>query len=220
MRSGHAKFFGTKVRDRRQDLNLTHESLRKAGGPTGPTIVRAEAGRLTEPRPTTLAKFDAGLQWRQGSAARTYWEGVEPIPARDSGGRRLIPTEGVIPMTMTQALDLMNVHKQVNHLYETDPDAYTDLEPIVRGINQHVSTVVGLFVTNILELNYDDVGGGVHPLLENAFGEVLSAEVDDHDPSRDDKRYRRWLMHQLDGVEAAEERKFRSRLRRAREGQA
>ena len=35
-------------------------------------------GKLVNPRPSTLAKFDVGLRWKPGSAAEVFWQGGSP----------------------------------------------------------------------------------------------------------------------------------------------
>lgn len=79
----YPELFGVAVAARRRQLELSIAALHAAGGPTKPVVMRAERCEYSNPRPSTLTKFDKGLKWKPGTAAELFWAGVHPdIPAR------------------------------------------------------------------------------------------------------------------------------------------
>ncbi|NUS42844.1 MAG: hypothetical protein HOQ24_04020 [Mycobacteriaceae bacterium] len=210
MSGGHPSRLGEKVAERRRQLNMTLEGVKAAGGPTGPTVIRTEAGELEDPRPSTLAKFDEALQWQPGSAARVFWEDADPAPRAGE----LEPAAGTAALSIELVLGLLSAHRRLNDYADAaNPDP--ELHAITAALNEQVSTVVGLFVTDLLERNALEGGAGVvNPLLEYAFGELLSDHpVDHHGQVSEERLYRRWLMGKTADVPAGLARKFRARLR-------
>lgn len=76
--SAYPELFAVAVAARRRQLELSIDTLHAAGGPTKPVVLRAEGGEYSNPRPSTLGKFDRGLSWKAGTAAGLYWSGVHP----------------------------------------------------------------------------------------------------------------------------------------------
>jgi hypothetical protein len=217
MRTGHPEHFGNAVRERRQYLNLTLDGVKAAGGPTGPTVVRTEAGELEDPRPSTLAKFDDALQWQPGSAAKVFWDGAQPR-ARAAPSRALDPGVATVALPLEFVLDLMSTHRQLNDLADA-ASGHGQLQAVRTSFNGQISALVGMFVTDLLERNAGHEDGLAHPLLEYAFGELLSGDVFDHDGEVSEERlYRRWLMGKATTLSPAVTRKFRLRLAERRAG--
>lgn len=213
MRTGHPEHLGGKVRERRRHLNLTLDGVRAAGGPTGPTIVRTEAGELQDPRPSTLTKFDDALQWTPGSAARVFWDHGNPSPLSAVRPNNLDPGVAAVPLPLQLVLDLLTTQRRLNDFTETRDSDSDELRAICASLTTNVSGVVGMFVTDLLERNYVENGTpGVHPLLEYAFGDVLDGPVTDGDPSSEELLYRRWLMGKTTGLSPNTMRDFKIRL--------
>lgn len=81
--TAYPELFGVAVAARRRQLELSIAALHAAGGPTKPVVMRAEHCEYSNPRPSTLTKFDTGLSWKPGTAAGLYWTGIHPdIPTR------------------------------------------------------------------------------------------------------------------------------------------
>jgi hypothetical protein len=216
--AAHPQHFATKVSERRKRLGMTFLDVHRNGGPTAPTLAKAEAGALEDPRPSTLSKFDAGLRWISGSAASTYWDGNEPRPQEESRRRAVLePAPGGVVLPLDRILALMTTQAELNDLI-SDRSEHTvqtgEIQPMVNGLNQHISAIVGLFVTDLLERNHTKDRGSIQPLLEYAFAELLSTPVSADDPERYEKLYRRWLVGKSDGIGSELETSFRRRFRR------
>lgn len=221
MATARSKHFAAKVAERRKRLGLTFGDVNENGGPTAPTLAKAEAGALVDPRPSTLSKFDVGLKWMPGSAARTYWDGEEPTPREQSRAQRaaLEPGSGMISLPVEVVLDLMRTQSKLNDAVETPAGVSADeLATMVESLNKHVSTIVGLFVTDLLERNHAMGNQPAQPLIEYAFAELLAAPVLATDPDREDKLYRRWLLGKTGELSPELEASFRRRLRRCHPG--
>lgn len=217
MTGGHPEYFAARVVERRKGLGLTLVDVNQNGGPTAPTVAKAEAGELADPRPSTLSKFDVGLQWMEGSAARSYWEGEEPTP-REKAQKPHAALEtgaGTISLPLEVVLDLMNTQSRLNDFVERSGDVpAVELVTIVRSLNTHLSTVVGRFVTDLLERNHAQGNQPVQPLIEYAFAELLAPPVLPTDPDRTEKLYRRWLLGKTSGLTPELAVSFQRRLRR------
>lgn len=151
MRAGHPEHLGQVVKDRRQQLNLTLDGIKAAGGPTGPTLIRTEAGLLTDPRPSTLAKLDAALRWAPGSAARVYWEQGQPQHLSPSAsGTRSAPATVELPVELV--LKLLSSQRTLNDV--ADHARLATLDAVREDLNAHVSKIAGLCVTDLLERDY------------------------------------------------------------------
>lgn len=81
--------FARIVKARRDALNKTQEEINELGGPSDTTFSKIE-NRVWQPGRQAmiiLRKLDAGLQWEEGSAARTYFENGWPTPLPGTGGQ-------------------------------------------------------------------------------------------------------------------------------------
>lgn len=217
MRSGHMQHFAAKVSERRRLLGLTLVDVHRSGGPTAPTLMKAEAGELDLPRPSTLSKFDTGLQWMPGSAARTYWDGQEPRPReRSRTTRPLEPGTDAVWLPLEHALQLLVAQSRLTELVDGAhrPVAVSELEPLVDRLRDTISMIVGHFVTDLLERNRTEDRQTTQPLIEFAFAELLSEPVDDDDPERLEKLYRRWLLGKASELPDDTIASFRRRWRR------
>lgn len=197
---------------------MTFLDVNRNGGPTAPTVAKAEAGDLEDPRPSTLSKFDAALGWMSGSAASTYWDGSEPKP-REAADRRAVlePAASGVVLPLDRILALMTTQAELNDLINdrSEQAVHTgEIQPMVDALNQHISAIVGVFVTDLLERNHAKDRQPIQPLLEYAFAELLSAPVSADDLDREEKLYRRWLLGKGNGIDAELETAFRRRFRR------
>ncbi|ORB86056.1 hypothetical protein B1987_22370 [Mycobacterium kansasii] len=216
--AGHRQHFAVHVSRRRQNLGMTLVDVNRNGGPTAPTLAKAEAGALEDPRPSTLSKFDVGLRWVPGSAANTYWGGDEPRPREQVGKRAVLePTDGTVALPLERILAMMTTQAQLSDVldgHSAEPIPAGEIRPIVDTLNQHLSAVVGHYVTDLLERNHATDYQPMAPLLEYAFAELLSAPVSADDPQKLDKLYRRWLLGYAENIDTELEASFRRRLRR------
>jgi len=216
--AGHPAHFGEQVRSRRLQLNMTAQALRIAGGPTHPTISRAEAGNLVEPRPSTLAKFDTCLRWIPGSAARVYWRGELPELATNRHRRRrrvLDPGATTVPVPVQLATELLLNQQILSDLLDDTQGATVPvhaLEEVRDRGARAVSTLIGIVVTDLLERNWLDPEAGQPEILESTLGEILDTPVAPDDPDRLEKLYRRWLMGNHDGIDNDINEQFRRRI--------
>ena len=79
------------------------------------------------------------------------------------------------------------------------------------SLAEHVSAIVGLFVTDLLERNHN-YNEPMQLLLEYAFSELLAAPVSADEPGREDRLYRRWLLGHVEEVDPDLEVSFVHRL--------
>lgn len=216
--TGHQGHFAVQVSQRRRNLGMTLAEVNRNGGPTAPTLAKAEAGALEDPRPSTLSKFDVGLRWLPGSAANTYWSGDEPKPREHIGKRAVLkPTDGTVALPLERILAVMTTQTQLNDVldgHRAEPIPSGEIRPIVDILNQHLSAIVGHYVTDLLERNHTKGHQPMAPLLEYAFAELLSAPVSADDPEKVEKLYRRWLLGYSESIDTELEASFRRRLRR------
>lgn len=206
------------VSQRRQSLGMTLMDVNRRGGPTAPTLIKAEAGGLEDPRPSTLSKFDVGLRWLPGSAASVYWGDDEPQPEEQAGKHAELATAANnVALPLERILAMMTIQTQLNDVvdgHSHEPISPGKLRPIVNALNEHLSAMAGLYVTDLLERNHTHGNQPMQPLLEYAFAELLSAPVSADDPEKLEKLYRRWLLGHLENIDTDLEASFRRRLRR------
>jgi hypothetical protein len=213
--TANAGHFGKRVAERRRGLGLTVLDVNRNGGPTAPTVVKAEAGALEDPRPSTFSKFDAALRWMPGSAAGIYWNGEEPRTRDPSRRRVLAPASASVALPLDRVLAVVTAQNVLNDLIDSRASTVTkDIRSAVSALNEQTSSIVGLFVTDLLERNHRGDREQMQPLLEYAFCELLSAPVDTDDPDREEKLYRRWLLGRFEGIESDLELTFERRFRR------
>jgi hypothetical protein len=214
---GHQRHFGVKVAERRRRLGLTLVDVNQNGGPTAPTLAKAEAGALDDPRPSTLSKFDTALQWTPGSAARAYWEGVEPNP-RERRHRPLERGAGSISLRIDQVLALMATQSKLDELVSQQAGGHINASLVAEAIatlRSPISDIVGQFVTDLLERNYQEKSETMQPVIGYAFAELLSPPVDRDDRQREEKLYRRWLLGKHTEVPSDLQAAFRRKWRQS-----
>lgn len=220
--------FAAIVRDRRRQLNLNLVEVHAAGGPAHNTQVKAERGELIDPKPGTLRKYDVGLRWETGSAARVYWERGQPTPSRESIAPVATPMPGPALETgelttllpLDRLLGLMAVQRELNTLVQRSDSVSTrDLRPVAEQLDREVSAVVGGWATDLLERNRGD-GTRVHPLLEIAFADALAAPVHPTDADAEERLYRRWLIGgpSAEGIDADARARFELRYQSRGQG--
>lgn len=71
----------SKVIERRNELGLTQEDVRAAGGPSTATMRLVEGALQDSYKDASLARLERALQWRVGSIDRIL-QGLDPITAR------------------------------------------------------------------------------------------------------------------------------------------
>lgn len=210
--TGHPFWFATCVSSRRRQRNLTIVGLRDAGGPTKPVVLMAERGELTNPRPSTLRKFDTGLSWKPGSAANVYWEGAQPValgraPYKAGTGSIAV---GLDPLTSLLAAQ-RDIHAKVDGL-EATTSGVDDLRAALRNLDVAVSAIAGSFVTETLERNH----GQHNKTIDSAIAALLERPVSDDDPEREEKLYRRWLYGNAIEIDQPTAKRFARRLKDSR----
>lgn len=215
--SGHPEFFASVANAGRRGRTMAE--VHAAGGPAVPTLVRAEAGKLLNPKPKTFSKFDVGLGWVPGSAARAYWHAEQPVPATKSQA----PTplrfgRSSVQVPLERVLSLLDVQRDLNTLVESNPAAVPteEVQQVARRLDQEVSIIVGRWATNLLERNR--IQGSAHPGLDFAFADTLSNSVTDDDPDAEDRLYRRWLFGRSESELDDAQREMFGRRYEAREG--
>ncbi|MFD3705780.1 hypothetical protein ACFWUP_21790 [Nocardia sp. NPDC058658] len=204
----HDEFFARVVHDRRTTLGLTMLEVRERGGPAVPTQVEAERGALrTNVKPSTFAKFDAGLGWMPGSAVAAYREGHQPATiAQQPPSRTLEPGANAVAIELEQILGLLDAQRELHISLTSTLDRA--IPEAVGRLDQAVSAIVGPFVTDILERNRDQ---HTHPLIEIAFAEALAAPVSTDAPESTERLYRRWLIGRADTLDEATRQQFERR---------
>lgn len=208
----HPEWFATCVGTRRKQRNLSIDALRAAGGPTKPVVVLAEGGKLVNPRPSTLSKFDTGLKWKPGSAADVFWQGGLPTVIgrstyKSGNGNAPLKVESVTKLLAAQK----NAHEQFGHFGEFESDA-KNRRDFLRQLDDAVSIVAGVWLTDVLERNY----GQDQRAINSTIVDLLELPIDPDDPEYDEKLYRRWLFGKNVQLDAAGIKRFRRRLNASR----
>ncbi|MFD6401175.1 hypothetical protein [Nocardia sp. NPDC060249] len=195
MPRGHAEILAGFVHERRErELNMSFSAIKAAGGVSKPTMVKIEAGKITNPKTVTFDRLDKALRWVPGSAAAAYWKAAEPArledaqrvgePLRLTGGSVEIPLERVSSLMEIQAA----LHAAVDHGGELKP---ATLRGIAADLDHEVNLIVGQWVSDMMARNRTQ--GTLHTGLEVVLGEALSAPVASDDPNAEDRLYRRYL---------------------------
>ncbi|MFC9995292.1 hypothetical protein [Nocardia sp. NPDC127526] len=211
----YATFLAACVRERRRELNVSLDDVIAAGGPTRRTLVRVEAATLgPAPKPVTFRRLDQALSWHSGSAARAYWRGEKPRARAEQ--RTLDAGTAVVAVPAALALQLFNTQIELNAALGTDPVDERGLRSSVDRLNTHLGRLLGLYLTDLLERNWRP-DAAPPPLVEQAFGELLSTPVSEDDPDYEDKLYRRWLIGRAPDIPDALAGRFSGRLARARQ---
>lgn len=210
--TGHPLWFATCVSSRRRQRNLTIVGLRDAGGPTKPVVLMAERGELSNPRPSTLRKFDTGLSWKPGSAANVYWERAQPVvlgraPYKSGTGNIAV---GLDPLTKLLAAQ-RDIHGKVAGL-ENRTSSLDDLRTALGQLDVAVSAIAGSFVTETLERNH----GQHNKAIDSAIAALLELPVSEDDPEREEKLYRRWLYGNAIEIDQPTAKRFSRRLKDSR----
>ncbi|WP_032385505.1 hypothetical protein [Rhodococcoides fascians] len=175
-------------------------------------VVLAENGKLTNPRPSTLAKFDTGLRWKQGSAAEVFWQGGSPIAL---GRSTYKPGSGNVSLGIDRVSKLLAVQQEAHEQFGHSGEFESNVESrraFLRQLDDAVSLVAGVWVTDVLERNY-----GQDPrAINSTITDLLELPIDPDDPDYDEKLYRRWLFGKDTQPDPATVRRFRSRLNASR----
>ncbi|MFI6869005.1 hypothetical protein [Nocardia sp. NPDC050406] len=177
--------------------------------------MRVEAATLgPAPKPVTFRRLDAALSWRSGSAARAYWRGEKPRPVAER--RQLDAGTAFVAVPAALAVELFGIQVELNQVVGAHPLDPARLRATVDRLNTDLGRLLGLYLTDLLERNWQADGGPL-PLVEQAFGDLLSAPVAADDPDYEDKLYRRWLIGDTAGVPDELAGRFVTRLQQARE---
>ena len=216
--SGHPQYFATVIKARREQLGLTMAAVQT---PAVPTLVLAEAGKLDNPQPKTFTKFDTGLRWVSGSAARAYWHQEAPVPADEAveTSSPLVAGASGIQVPLERVLALMDVQRDLNAAAGVGTDMpAAEVSAFAARIDGEVSYLVGKWATDMLERNRQQ--GTAHPGLEFALADALAVPVDPDDPGAEERWYRRWLLggRQAAAVDEELHEKFEQRYQRSQQG--
>ncbi len=214
MQPEYATFLAACVRERRRELNVSFDDVIAAGGPTRRTLVRVEAATLgPAPKPVTFRRLDQALSWQDGSAARAYWRGEKPRARLAQPP--LDPGTAVVAVPAGLALELFNTQIEVNEALTGERVDEPCLRAALDRLNAGLGCLLGLYLTDLLERNWHPDAASP-PLLEQAFGELLSGPVSEDDPDYEGKLYRRWLIGRAPDIPDALAGRFTGRLARAR----
>lgn len=116
---------GRAVKQWRIDKRLSQERISANGGPSDVVISRIERNEKPHPRGDTLAKLDAGMEWRPGTSV-SILAGGEPIAVGESvfAGR---------PVRGASTADLMKLHVDLVQLQVEVADEIQSRYRILRG---------------------------------------------------------------------------------------
>jgi hypothetical protein len=208
----HPEWFAVCVSSRRKQRNLSIDALHAAGGPTKPVVVLAESGKLVNPRPSTLSKFDVGLKWKPGSAAEAFWHGGSPTVIGRSTYRS---GNGNVPLGLDAVTKLLalqrDAHDQFGHSGEYESDEQKR-QGFLRHLDATVSLVAGVWVTDVLERNY----GQDQKAIDSTIVDLLEVPLEPDDPDYDEKQYRRWLFGKDMQLDETTIKRYRRRLQTSR----
>ncbi|WP_194829266.1 hypothetical protein [Nocardia sp. XZ_19_231] len=196
MPGGHAEILAGFVSDRRKkQLNMSFAAIAAAGGLSKPTMVKVEAGKITNPKTVTFDRLDKSLRWVPGSAAAAYWNAAEPArledEQRESESLRL--TGGAVEIPIERISGLMEIQADLHAILEGGSELKpSTLRGIAAGLDHEVNLIVGQWVSDMMARNRTQEGT-LHAGLEVVLGEALSAPVASDDPNAEDRLHRRYL---------------------------
>lgn len=212
---------GKEVAARRHALGLSYAQVQKRGGPSDTRMSGIENSTGPAPRASTLQKIDLALNWTPGSA-QAVLDGGDPTPtpassaaaARDSS---MSLGEGHFAVSNNEIAQIVASLRRLDHEFQTAGNAVI-ADPNLHGAYLNhtavVSTIVGHWVTNLLERNVEP-GQPLPPMLELALGPYLDAEVVHDRSDLDEQLYRRWLAGREVKLTAAQRAAFTARHERA-----
>ncbi|MFC4126399.1 hypothetical protein [Nocardia rhizosphaerae] len=193
MPGGHAEILAGFVRERRErQLNMSFAAVAAAGGPSKPTMVKIEAGKISNPKTTTFDRLDRSLRWASGSAAAAYWQAAEPVRLEDErrGSEPLRLTGGAIEVPLERISGLMEIQADLHAALDGGSEPAV-LREVAARLDNEVNLIVGQWISDIMARNRSQ--GAIHTGLEVVLGESLSAPVASDDPNVEDRLYRRYL---------------------------
>lgn len=177
------------VAERRRMLGLTRIQVQENGGPADTTLARIEhpTPETAPPRPTTLRRLDKGLEWPEGSAARTLHGAApdrtdQPLDVHPDLTNALNFNSVEMPVTIVRDLVRAGDHVIADH-----PDEST------RELRRCIQRLTAAYATEVLE-RVGGPGAAIPLAIELTFRGHLSAPLaPEGDPARTDQLYRRWL---------------------------
>lgn len=182
-------------KERLDSLNLTMAEVHQRGGPAVPTQVRAHKGALSNPKKGTFSKFDSGLGWVKGSAAKAYWNAELPTPV-DVAAAKTRPirfSEPTVEVPLRRLEALLDIQRDLNAITASGgPITSEQVRAVASRLDAEVSFLFGIWATDMLERNRTE--GRVHSGIEGIFAEALSGPVSTDDPNAEERLYRRWLI--------------------------
>jgi hypothetical protein len=182
----HSSALGEAVRQRREELGVSRALLRQRGGPSEPTVIRIEHGKLPHPSEVTLVRLDTALAWQSGSA-KAVVDGGTPIPLA-SHERPWVPGAGSATISIDVVAALIGVADQLMVLARQERPDRLALAGVAQELGHILQPVYGSYVTHLLERNRSEAGA-LSPIV-TMLDHLLTASDGDGDEER---LYRRWL---------------------------
>lgn len=205
------------VAERRKQLNLTLDQVKEAGGPSDVTTGKIEKALIPDPSARTLRRLDVGLQWLDGSAARTL-SGGQPVPAEDIPSARTSTPSAVdadadsVTLSLAVVNDLSDVAKLYERLAGTVKDEQIASE--IREINEHFDLLVDRIMRAWLTAQLERKTTEPSPLRGDPMIEMLLGDYLNRTPQpptaedADELHYLRWLTGRAGELDTATEQRF------------
>ncbi|MDG3012185.1 helix-turn-helix transcriptional regulator [Rhodococcus sp. D2-41] len=179
---------GQVIQQRRDnELGLTQEEVREAGGPSIATLSALENGVGKPPSRATLRKLDAALQWSPGSAERV-WRGGTPdalTPAvplteldRTHAKYRALAqagsVSGMVVVALTRVARVSEVAGNIAQLAAKLPPS-DEADALVNAISEQLLTATDeLLVAAVAS----EKGPGILSALEQRLARTLPNEIE------------------------------------------
>ena len=195
--SDQQRRLGEFVAARRRSLGLSYLEVQQQGGPSDTRTRAIENGTGPELRSSTLQKLDVALRWAPGSA-RSILSGGSPVPRPpvDSPVQpRASLVEGDFVVSNSEIAEMVASLRELDRQFQSANNAVIADPELHNAYVRHtsvVSTIVGHWVTSLLERNYR-AGQDLPAILELALGPYLDAEMVHDRSDADEQLYRRWL---------------------------
>ncbi|WP_072691488.1 helix-turn-helix domain-containing protein, partial [Rhodococcus marinonascens] len=198
MRESELVHFGDLVADRRKELALTLKQLSETGGPSDVTTGKIEHGAIEQPSARTLRRLDAGLRWKEGSAAKAL-RGGNPIPLEDlptsttsAGGGAVGAGTDSVTLSLAVVSDLSNIAKRYEGIAERL--GLDELAAVNADLDVLVDRILRSWVISQLEMKAGADRDKNDFLVEMLIGDYLDRKPVPADKSDElDLLYMRWL---------------------------
>ena len=181
------------VTERRRALGLTRAEVKDRGGPADTTLARIEQPTETTapPRPSTLRRIDAGLDWPAGTAAGLL-VGASGQSSQQSPDGALNLADALSFTNVSMPVDIIRELVRVADSILVDLGDLGMAPPSVDDLRRVVQRLTAVYATEVLE-RVGGPGAQIPPAIEVPFRPHLTALLSDDPAVRRDQLYRRWL---------------------------